>query len=149
MVLTGGASEVGLGAATLLGSVDPQGFETSYFFEYGPSTAYGSRWPGIGVALGGLSGAQPVVSYVQNLLPGRLYHYRLVASDPGGTEYGADQTFQTLEYPASVIQEAPVLKTPIGINPETRAGLKASAKHKTKHKAKKKGRTKGKRRRKK
>jgi hypothetical protein len=133
-VLTGGASEVGVGAARLSGSIDPQGFETSYFFEYGPSTAYGSRWPDIAVALGGLSGAQPVVSYVQNLLPGTLYHYRLVASNPGGTSYGADGTFQTQEYPASVVQETPALKTPIGVNPETKPSSKTPAKHKAKRK---------------
>jgi hypothetical protein len=149
-VATGGASEVTVGAVTLSGAVDPEGFETSYLFEYGPSTAYGLRWPGTGVALGGLSGAQPVVSYVQNLQPGTVYHYRLVATNPGGVGYGADQTFTTPEYPASVIQEAPVLSTPLGISTRTSTSTttKSSGKGKrkqSKRKAKARKRVKAKR----
>ncbi len=132
VVTTGGASDVSVGSATLAGTVDPQGWETGYFFEYGPTLAYGSRWPTLDVALGALTGGQPVVTFLQNLQPGTLYHYRLVATNPGGTSYGADQTFQTPEYPASVVQATPVLKTPFGINPETKSSSKAPAKHKTK-----------------
>jgi hypothetical protein len=139
VVVTGGSSEVGLGAATLSGLVDPQSFQTGYYFEYGPSAVYGQRWPSIGVALGSQSGAQSVVTFLQNLQPGTLYHYRLVAVNPGGVGYGADQTLTTLEYPASVIQEAPVLKAPFGFNPETGSGSGAPAKHKARRKARKKG----------
>ncbi len=131
-VTTGSASEVSVGSATLAGTVDPQGWETGYYFEYGPTPAYGSRWPSLPVTLGALTGGQPIVTFLQNLQPGTVYHYRLVATNPGGTGYGADQTFQTPGYPASVIQEAPVLKTPLGINPETKPSSKAP-----KHKARK------------
>jgi hypothetical protein len=116
VVATGGASEVSVGAVTLAGSIDPEDFETGYYFEYGTSVGYGLRWPSLNVALGGLNGAQSVVSFVEGLQPGTLYHYRLVATSPGGTGYGADATFTTPEYPASVIQEAPLLSTPLGIN---------------------------------
>jgi hypothetical protein len=137
-VVTGGAAEVTVGSATLSGSVDPQGFETGYYFEYGSTTAYGSRWPGLPVAIGGLTGAQPIVSLVQNLLPGTLYHYRLVALNPGGAGYGADQTLVTQQYPVSAIQEAPVLTGTLGINPETGSGSHPEVKHRAKHhKAKK------------
>jgi hypothetical protein len=144
VVATGGAGEVGLGAATLSGSVNPQGFETGYFFEYGPSVGYGQRWPSIDVALGSQSGTQSVVTFLQNLQPGTLYHYRLVATNPGGTGYGTDQTFQTPEYPASIIQEAPVLKT-LGINPETKPKATRSS-GKNKHAKKKKTRARKRRR---
>jgi hypothetical protein len=136
VVTTGSASEVSVGSATLAGTVDPQGWETGYYFEYGPTPAYGSRWPSLPVTLGALTGGQPIVTFLQNLQPGTVYHYRLVATNPGGTTYGADQTFTTQAYPASVIQEAPVLKTPLGINPETKASSKAP-----KHKAKKRKKT--------
>jgi hypothetical protein len=137
VVVTGGASGVSVGAVTLAGSIDPQGFEAGYYFQYGPSTAYGSRWPSLNVTLGALSGPQSVLSFLEGLQPGTLYHYRLLATNPGGTTYGADQTFQTPEYPASTIQEAPVLKTPLGINPETKPSTKEP-----KHKAKKRKKTK-------
>ncbi len=127
-LITGGAGEVTLGAATLTGSVDPQGFQTGYYFEYGPTGAYGSRWPSLDVSLGSQTGAQNVVTYLQNLQPGTLYHYRLVAINPGGTGYGTDQTFTTPEYPASVIQETPQLKGPFGINPESSSVSKTKAK---------------------
>jgi hypothetical protein len=116
-VSTGAAGEVSVAAATFTGSIDPQGWETAYHFEYGTSTAYGSDWPTVPVALGGLEGQQSVSAYVERLLPGTVYHYRLVATNPGGTGYGPDQTFTTPEYPASVVQESPVLNTPIGVAP--------------------------------
>ncbi len=136
-VATGGASEVGLRTATLSGSVNPEGFQAGYFFEYGPSAAYGQRWPSVNVELGAFASAQGVVTFLQNLQPGTVYHYRLVATNPGASSYGADQTFQTQEYPASIVQEAPVLKTPLGVSPETKPNLKAP-----KHKAKKRKKTK-------
>src|SRR5439155_6305765 len=42
-VVTGSASGVGPTTATLGGSVDPQGQSTTWYFEYGTSTGYGSR----------------------------------------------------------------------------------------------------------
>ncbi|MGH2854584.1 MAG: hypothetical protein ACRDLF_10410 [Solirubrobacteraceae bacterium] len=110
-VNTGGSEGVGVGQATLTGAVDPHGWDTTYLFEYGPSTAYGASWPTVQVDMGALEGAQPVVVNVPNLLPGTIYHYRLVASNGGGTSYGPDMTFATGEYPAQVIQEPMALRT--------------------------------------
>ena len=133
VVTTGGAGEVSVGAATLAGTVDPQGWETGYYFEYGPTAAYGSRWPSLPVTLGALTGGQPIVTFLQNLQPGTLYHYRLVATNPGGTGYGADQTFTTQAYPRLGHPRSPGPQDPtLGINPETKPGSKAP-----KHKAKK------------
>ncbi len=108
-VATGGASNVGVGSATLSGAIDPHGWDTTYLFEYGTSTAYGSSWPTVQVDMGALEGFQPVIVNVPNLLPNTTYHYRLVATNGGGTSYGADMTFMTGEYPAQVIQEPPSL----------------------------------------
>ena len=132
VVTTGSAGEVSVGSATLAGSVDPQGWETGYFFEYGPTAAYGSRWPTLDVTLGALTGGQPIVAFLQNLQPGTVYHYRLVASNPGGSGYGADETFATPAYPAPAIQEAPVLKTVAGTTTKTGTS-KTPAKHKAKN----------------
>ena len=147
VVSSGGASEVSLGAAMLTGSVDPRGWETSYHFEYGPSGAYGASWPTVDVALGAFTGAQPIASYVQRLLPGTLYHFRLVASNAGGVSYGADQTFVTPEYPASIVQEVPQLKGPFGVTPGSlKSGSKKPAgKGGSKGKGKKRKKTRRKR----
>jgi hypothetical protein len=110
-VQTGGASGVGVGAATLSGTIDPHNWDTTYLFQYGASTAYGSSWPTVPVDMGALEGSQPVVVGVLNLLPSTTYHYRLVATNGGGTTYGPDMTFTTGEYPAQVIQEPVSLGT--------------------------------------
>jgi len=111
-VATGASEGVGVGSATLTGTVDPHGWDTTYLFQYGTSTTYGSSWPSIEVDMGALEGAQPVVVSVPNLLPDTTYHYRLIATSGGGTSYGPDVTFTTTEYPASIIQEAPLVSLP-------------------------------------
>lgn len=53
----------------------------------------------------------PVIVNMPNLLPGTTYHYRLVATNGGGTAYGPDMTFTTGEYPAAIVQEPVSLRT--------------------------------------
>jgi hypothetical protein len=122
VVSAGAASGVSEGAVTLVGAIDPGGWETTYTFQYGTSTGYGQQWPTLPVALGGLSGAQPVTIYLEGLLPATTYHYRLVASDGGGTAYGLDETFRTAAYPVSVVQEPLVLQPPPGAEGESSSG---------------------------
>ncbi len=43
VVATGAASSVLTQSATLNGTVDPNGSDTTYYFEYGTTTAYGRR----------------------------------------------------------------------------------------------------------
>ncbi|MGH2853814.1 MAG: hypothetical protein ACRDLF_06445, partial [Solirubrobacteraceae bacterium] len=129
-VQTGGASGVGVGAATLSGTIDPHGWDTTYLFQYGTSAAYGLSWPTVQVDMGALEGPQPVVVGVPNLLPGTIYHYRLVATNGGGTSYGPDMTFTTGEYPAQLIQEPVALRTLLvpsgkGAEPSSKHGKKA------------------------
>lgn len=118
-VSTGAASAITVGAATLSGAIDAQQWSTVYHFEYGTTTSYGSDWPTVDVSLGGLSNSQPVSVYVENLQPATTYHYRLVATNGGGTTYGPDMALTTAAYPPSVIQPAPVLTASLGFfNPE-------------------------------
>jgi hypothetical protein len=111
VVATGASSDVGVNGASVSGSIDPRGQQTSYRFEYGPSAAYGSAWPTIDVVLGAMSGPRAVVVTLGGLAPDTTYHYRLVASGPGGTVHGGDETFTTGEYPQSIVQTPPVLET--------------------------------------
>jgi hypothetical protein len=132
LVSTGGASGVTRGEALLSGTIDPQGWATTYHFDYGTTTAYGSSWPTVDVSLGAFTGDQNVAVALQNLAPGTTYHYRLVASNPGGAGYGPDETFTTGEYPTSAIQEAPVLNMPGFVFPPANEGSKVvkTVKHK-------------------
>jgi hypothetical protein len=80
--------------ATLNATVNAEGRETSYHFEYGTSTAYGvSTAPG---ALPAGFEDVPVSAEVGGLLPRTTYHFRVVASNSAGTFLGPDETFRTL-----------------------------------------------------
>jgi hypothetical protein len=79
--------------ATLGGTVNPQGLPTSFHFEYGTTTAYGSSTAS---QQAGTDSANHAVSQaVSGLLPSKLYHYRVVATSASGTTAGGDQTFTT------------------------------------------------------
>jgi hypothetical protein len=97
--VTGAARNVTTTSATLTGSVDPNGRTTSWYFEYGPNSAYGVRTPARSVGSG--TTARSVSAAVASLTPGRLYHYRLVAASDAGRSFGADRTFATAGPPVA------------------------------------------------
>lgn len=84
------ASESG---ATLNGVVDPDGLETTYHFEYGSTTSYGTSVPVPDASVG--TSAQAVSQSITDLSPESVYHYRLVATSSAGTSYGEDVAFTT------------------------------------------------------
>ena len=100
VAVTGSATSVTTTTATLNGTVDPNGRATTWYFEYGTSTGYGSKTAeksaGSGTSTAGVSAP------VSGLTRGRLYHYRLVATSDAGTSRGADQTFSTITAPTAV-----------------------------------------------
>ena len=143
-VSTGGVAGISEAAVTLTGSVNPEGWETTYTFQYGTSPAYGQQWPTVPVVLGGLNGAQGVSVYVERLQPNTTYFYRVCASNAQGTTCGGAGTFRTSEYPASIIQETPLIPLPQTTTtkkttkPETNAQKLAAALKACKREAKKK-----------
>lgn len=92
-VATGVASSVGPTSATLGGSLNPNGRSTSWYFEYGKTTSYGSRTSSRSAGSG--TATLAVAAGLSNLTPGVTYHFRLVASSSLGTTRGADATFDT------------------------------------------------------
>jgi hypothetical protein len=92
-VSTGGASSVNPSSAVVNGTVNPQGFSTSYYFQYGTSTAYGIQNTPSGAGHG--TGNVGVHATLTGLAPSTVYHYRIVAQNRGGTATGADQRFTT------------------------------------------------------
>ena len=93
VVVTGPASRVGRIGATMTGSVNTGGAPTTYVFEYGPTTAYGQQ-TAVAPVSGG-SGAVPVAAMVSSLRAGTTYHYRLVATNAGGSIPGVDARLKT------------------------------------------------------
>ncbi len=81
--------------AVLTGTVNPNGQETTYQFEWGETTAYGNVAPPPPVSAGAGLAARPVSARVIGLVPGREYHYRLVASSATGEAQSPDQAFTT------------------------------------------------------
>src|SRR6478752_4536098 len=87
-------------SATLNAVVNPLGSDTDAHFEYGTSTAYGSLAPAGGELAAGSDGTQHTVSrFIGELALNTTYHYRVVASNTGGTTVGEDKTFTTLAVP--------------------------------------------------
>jgi phosphodiesterase/alkaline phosphatase D-like protein len=97
--VTGAASDVTPTAATVAGTVDPNGLSTTWFVELGTSTSYGTRTDTGTVA--GETAAVPVTVRLSGLQPGRTYHYRVVATSGAGTSRGADRTFVTIAPPTA------------------------------------------------
>lgn len=82
----------GIGSSVFLtGQVNPLGTETHAYFEYGLTPAYGATTTLTNVG----SGGDPVEFRVRlsGLWPGTVYHYRLVAFNGNGTNFGADRLF--------------------------------------------------------
>ncbi|HET9199267.1 MAG TPA: hypothetical protein VFN92_13555 [Solirubrobacterales bacterium] len=89
------AIQVGEAKARLSGAVSPNG-ATTYYFQFGKTTAYGTNYPQVPESVGSDPRQVPVSYEVFNLEPGVTYHYRTVASNSSGSSYGKDETFTTL-----------------------------------------------------
>jgi hypothetical protein len=97
---TGNAHNVSFASATVSGSVNPNGSETAYYFQYGVTRAYGGQ-TGIAVAGAGTHSLS-VSAALGGLQPLTLYHYRLVAVNGKGISFGSDHTFLTKKVPLSL-----------------------------------------------
>ncbi len=83
--------------ASLNGSVNPMGRKTTFRFEYGTTTAYGSVTSTASAGSG--SSAVPVSAPVGGLAPSTTYHFRLSATNVANTVHGGDLTFTTAATP--------------------------------------------------
>ena len=92
-VTTGGHSNVTDNRAVLHGTVNPNGSATTYYFQWGLTTAYGVQ--SVAHSAGHRTTPQPVKTAATGLIPGTVYHYRLVATNGAGTAIGTDHTFKT------------------------------------------------------
>jgi hypothetical protein len=91
--ITGPASAVGTGSATLTGVDNPQGASVSASFQYGATTAYGqSTAP---QTLAPSNGPTTFSAQLTGLAAGTTIHYRAVITTDFGTFVGTDRTLRT------------------------------------------------------
>ena len=69
---TGSSSKVAQSSATVSGTVNPNGTDTSYHFEYGTTTSYGSNTPSTSAGAGTTD--VPVSADLTGLTPSTTYH---------------------------------------------------------------------------
>ena len=86
-------SQVSSASARLRATINPLTLPSTYRFEYGPTTGYGTSVPvPEGYAGSGVVGSSFSV-LVTGLTPGTVYHFRVVAHNEFGESQGADQSF--------------------------------------------------------
>lgn len=104
-VTTGTHSGVTDTSAVLHGTVNPNGSATTYYFQWGLTTAYGVQSDEHAAG----HGTKPVSVSVtaSGLIPGTTYHYRLVAVNGAGTTAGADHTLTTAGNPPPNVATGP------------------------------------------
>jgi phosphodiesterase/alkaline phosphatase D-like protein len=98
---TGSAAGVSTATAVLYGTVNATDPNSTWYFEYGTTTAYGHTTPTEAVG----AGSQGVSAAINGLTPGDTYHFQLVvsqnSSSPASTMLGGDQMLSTV--PASAV----------------------------------------------
>jgi hypothetical protein len=98
---------VGTTSASLSGSVNPVSLPSTAYFQYGPTTAYGSTTPVQSIPSG--TTAVPIAATLMGLTPGTTYHVRLVSTTAAGTSLGGDAGFTTL--PGAAVTSASLRAT--------------------------------------
>ena len=116
-VTTGAATGITEKEATLNGTVNPEGSETKYYFEYGTTESLGSKTAEVSAGSGTTS--VEVSKVVTGLTASTTYYYRIAATNAGGTTFGAKKTFATSAKPTAETKPA----TSVG---ETTATLKGT-----------------------
>lgn len=99
MVDTGSASNITSNSATLNGTVNANGLNTTTWFEYGTTSG----------TFGSTSSTQTVSGWddttvsisISELSAGTTYYYRIAAQNSAGTAYGSEITFTTLTPPVT------------------------------------------------
>lgn len=91
------ATRIELTRATVNGTVNPEDVSggTTYHFEYGTTTSYGSATPEASAGSGITN--QTVNQVLSGLASGTTYHFRIVATNATGTTYGEDKSLETVK----------------------------------------------------
>lgn len=122
---TGNATGITQSAATVHGTATPAGEQTTAWFQYGTTTAYGSTTPT--EAIGSSETPTVVSADLASLSPGTTYHYQEVIETPTHLLYGADEAFSTQAGGGSPPGSTTVTPTPA--NEPARTGVAPLVSH--------------------
>jgi hypothetical protein len=111
-VVTGPVTSSSQTSATVTGSVNPNGLATTWFFQYGTSTSYGSQTASTNAGSGTTS--TNVSASLSGLSPGTTYHYRVVATNASGSDKSGDRTFTTATGSSGSPPETTITSGPSG-----------------------------------
>ncbi len=98
--------------ATVGFKIDPDGADTTYVIDYGPTTSYGQQTAPVDI--GATPGPQSLTRTLTGLEPNKIYHFNVLATNsavPGGVG-GGDQPFTTGQPSPPIIPPAPLVKHP-------------------------------------
>ncbi len=110
--------------AVVTGKVTPNGAATTYWYEYGETTALGARTAAQAIGSGSIAIASP--GYITGLKATTLYYFRLSAQNTYGTVNGTTKSFSTNSNPPPT-GNAPTAATNAAASVErTTASLKAT-----------------------
>jgi hypothetical protein len=87
------ASDTSATTAEVSALINPLGEATTYHFEYGTTTAYGTSVPATPDSIGSGSADVFVAAQFTGLTPGTTYHVRLVAENASGVVRSGDRRF--------------------------------------------------------
>ena len=87
------ATSIERASATLNGSVNAKGADTSAYFQWGPTTAYG--YSTTGQAIGSSHENVALSLGIDNLACGTSYHFRVAAVSSAGSSFGSDRLLTT------------------------------------------------------
>jgi hypothetical protein len=92
-VATHDASAITKDTATLEARINPQGLSTTYAFDWGTTTAYGTTTPAASAGQG--NSTADFATAIGGLQPYTTYHFRVIATNATGTARGRDHSFTT------------------------------------------------------
>jgi hypothetical protein len=134
------ASAISESGATLEASINPRGQQTTYHFQYVDQARFevskfveATKVPVGGAEIGSGSVAVPVSQGIGGLVPGTIYHFRVVATNAGGVTTSIEAFFQTYSAAGAALpddrryeQVSPTNKNGANLQLETNA-IQASA----------------------
>ncbi len=121
-VSTGPALSVTGTGAKVTGTLEPNGYEAHYYFQYGEEgEGYALARPALpGVDAGSAFEGVTAEAGLSRLVPNATYHFRLVTANTLGVTYGQEETFTTLPVePTAVVQPALL----VGLHEATLSGV--------------------------